>query len=211
MPPLVSLDELKTYLKITGTSDDVLLASVASNASITAERDTSRIFAVTSNVRYTYSTDAQSAITIHDRPYNDATRTVTWNGVTLTENTGYWLLQDRRNPEVSTVIQLRYFDRTGQWYKADPMWWDKNLDMLDRRGAAPNDLVIEGTVGHPTTPLDVKQAVTELAAAMFWKAKSGASGVVFTANGEQLTVAELEDRYQRFVNNWRIRTAVAAI
>src|SRR5690242_2977190 len=122
MAPLVSLTELKTYLKITGTSDDTLLASCASNASITAERDTSRIFAVTSNVRHTYSTDAQSAITIHDRPYNDATRTVTWNGVTLTEGTSCWFLPDRRNPDVSIAIQLRYFDRTGQWYKADPMW-----------------------------------------------------------------------------------------
>ena len=211
MPPLVSLDELKTYLKITGNSDDVLLASVASNASITAEHDTSRIFAVTSNVRHIYSTDAAFSLTIHDRPYTDGTRTVTWNGVTLTEGTDCWFLQDRRNPQVSTTIQLRYYDRIGQWYKADPQWWDKNLDVLDRRGSAPNDLNINGVVGHPSTPLDVKQAVTELAAAMFWKAKSGASGVVFTGTGEQVTVAELEDRYARFVHNWRIRTAVQAI
>ena len=211
MPPLVTLTELKAYLKITGTSDDALLASVASNASITAERDTSRIFAVTSNVTHFYSTDAAASVTIHDRPFSDATRVVTWNGVTLVENTGYWMLQDRRNPDVSTTIQLRHYDRSGQWYKADPMWWDKNLDALDRRGAVPNDLQITGTVGHPATPLDVKQAVTELAAAMFWKAKSGASGVVFTGTGEQVTVAELEDRYARFVANWRIRTAVTAI
>lgn len=211
MPPLVSLDELKTYLKITGTSDDLLLASCASNASITAERDTSRIFAVTSNVTHVYSSDGASALTIHDRPYNDASRVVTLGGVTQTAGTGYWMLQDRRNPEVSTTIQLRQFERTGQWYKADPMWWDKNLDRYDRRGTVPNDLQITGTVGHPSTPLDVKQAVTELAAAMFWKAKSGASGVVQTANGEDVTIAELEDRYQRFIHNWRIRTAVTAI
>lgn len=209
--PLVTLTELKTYLKITGTSDDGLLASCASNASIQAEQDTSRIFAVTSNVRHVYSTDAQTSLTIHDRPYTDGTRTITLNGVTLTEGTNVWFLQDRRNPDVSTTIQLRAYDRGPDWYKSDPMWWDKNLDRLDRRGSVPNDLVIEGTVGHPSTPLDVKQAVTELAAAMFWKAKSGASGVVFTATGEQTTVAELEDRYQRFIENWRIRTAVQAI
>lgn len=209
--PLVTLTELKTYLKITGTSDDGLLASCASNASIQAEQDTSRIFAVTSNVRHVYSTDAQTSLTIHDRPYTDGTRTITLNGVTLTEGTNVWFLQDRRNPDVSTTIQLRAYDRGPDWYKSDPMWWDKNLDRLDRRGSVPNDLVIEGTVGHPSTPLDVKQAVTELAAAMFWKAKSGASGVVFTATGEQTTVAELEDRYQRFIHNWRIRTAVQAI
>src|SRR5690242_15031818 len=101
MDPLVSLTELKTHLKITGTSDDALLASCASNASQTAERDTSRIFAVSSNVTHIYSTDGQSSLVVHDRPYADATRVVTWNGVTLTEGTGYWMLQDRRNPLVS--------------------------------------------------------------------------------------------------------------
>ena len=211
MDPLVTLTELKTYLKITGTSDDALLASCASNATVTAERDTSRIFAVRSNVTHFYSTDNASSLTIHDRPYNDATRVVTWNGVTQTENEGYWMLQDRRDPAASITIQLRHFDRTGQWYKADPQWFDKNLDALDRRGSVPNDLKIEGTVGHPVAPLDVKQAVTELAAAMFWKAKSGASGVVSTAAGSPADIAELEDRYERFVENWRIRTAVTAI
>lgn len=210
-PPLVTIDELKTYLKITGNNDDTLLASVASNASATAERDTSRIFAVSSNVTHVYSTDGQSALTIHDRPYSDATRTVTWLGVAQTEGTDYWMLQDRRNPQVSITIQLRYFDRTGQWYKASPDWYDRNLDQLDRRGATPNDLVISGTVGHPTTPLDVKQAVTELAASMYWKAKSGASGIVQTPTGETVDIADLEDRYLRFVANWKIRTAVAVI
>jgi hypothetical protein len=211
MPPLVTLDELKTYLKITGNSDDALLASVASNASVTAERDTSRIFAVSSNVTHYYSTDGAASVTIHDRPYNDAGRLVTWNGVTQTEGSGYWMLQDRRNPEVSITIQLRHYDRTGEWYKADPFWWDKNLDQIDRRGSVPNDLAITGTVGHPSVPLDVKQAVTELAAAMFWKAKSGASSVVQSAAATESEIAELEDRYQRFVANWRIRTAVTAI
>lgn len=211
MDPLVSLTELKTYLKITGTSDDGLLASIASNVSIEVERDTSRIFAVRSNYTTFYSTDGASSVTIHDRPFTDASRVVTHFGATQTEDQGYWMLQDRRNPEVSTTIQLRHYDRTGDWYKADPMWFDKNLDQLDRRGASPNDLKIEGVAGHPNIELDVKQAVLERCALVFWKAKSGASGVVKTANGEEIDVAELEDRYQRFVANWRIRTAVTAI
>src|SRR5215207_8475741 len=134
MDPIVTLTELKTYLGITGTSDDGLLASCASNASITAERDTSRIFSVTSNKQHVYSTDDQSMLVIHDRPFNDATRVVVWQGVTLTEDQDYWMLQDRRNPAVSTTIQLRQFNRVGEWYKASPDWWDRNLDKLDRRG-----------------------------------------------------------------------------
>jgi hypothetical protein len=212
MPPLVSLDELKTYLKITGTSDDQLLASCASNASITAERDTGRIFAVSSNVQHVYSTDDASSLTIHDRPYNDATRVVSWQGVDQVEGSGYWMLQDRRNPDVSVTIQLRYYDRTrGDWYKASPDWFDRNLDQLDRRGSVPNDLVITGTVGHPQLPLDVKEAVLGLAALYFWQRKSGASGVVKTPTGEQVDLAELADTYANFVKNWRIRTAVAIV
>jgi hypothetical protein len=212
MPPLVSLDELKQYLKITGTSDDQLLASCASNASITAERDTGRIFAVSSNVQHVYSTDDAYSMTIHDRPYNDATRVVTWQGVTQTEDSDYWMLQDRRNPDVSVTIQLRYYDRSrGQWYKASPDWFDRNLDQLDRRGSIPNDLKITGTVGHPQLPLDVKQAVTELAALMFWQAKSGASGIVASPTGETIDLAELSDNYARFVKNWKIRTAVQVV
>jgi hypothetical protein len=82
-----------------------------------------------SNVTRRYSTDGQTALTVHDRPYNDATRVVSWLGVALVQDTNYWLLPDRRNPDVGTVIQLRPFDM-GQsaWYKADPLWWDKNLD-----------------------------------------------------------------------------------
>ena len=209
--PIVTLDELKTYLKITGNSDDQLLASCASNASITAERDTSRIFSVTSNVQHVYSTDEQSSLVIHDRPFNDATRTVVWNGTTLVEGTGYWMLQDRRNPAVSTTIQLRHYDRTGQWYKAHPNWWDANLDTLAARGSVPNDLVVTGTVGHPSIPLDVKQAVLSLAALYFWEAKSGASGIVQTTTGEQVDLNELANSYANFVRNWKIHTAVAVV
>ena len=211
MQPIVTLDELKQYLGITGTADDLLLASIASNATETAQRDTSRIFAVSSNVTHRYSTDGQSAITIHDRPYFDSTRTVTWIGAVQTEEEGYWLLPDRRNPDTSHTIQLRHFDRTGTWYKADPGWFDKNLDKIDGRGSTPNDLVISGTVGHPVIPRDVKHAVTVLAALMFWDAKSGGSGVVQSPTGEQVDLAALQDIYARFVQNWRIRTAVAVV
>jgi hypothetical protein len=61
--PLISLTDLKTYLGITGTSDDSLLASCASNASAIAAADTSRVFAVSSNVTRRYSTDGQTALT----------------------------------------------------------------------------------------------------------------------------------------------------
>ena len=210
--PLISLPDLKSYLGITGTADDTLLASCASNASAMAERDTGRTFAVSSNVTRRYSTDGQSALTIYDVPYTDASRVVTWMGATLTQDVNYWLLPDRRNQDVSTAIQIRYFDTSGTWYKADPDWFDKNLDNPRRYwGAGPNDLVITGVHGHPTLPVDVAEAVTALAAWLYYRAKSGASGAVQTPTGETIDLADYPPTYQRFVDAWRIRTGVGLI
>lgn len=212
-PPIITLAELKSFLGITGTVDDALLASVASNASAMAERDTGRIFSVTSNVTHRYSTDGATSLVIHDRPYSDATRTVTLGGVTMVEDTNVWFLPDRRDPDASATIQLRYYD-TGRedWYKADPDWFDKNLDSPRHGlGATPNDLVIAGTVGHPETPGDVKAGVLEAAAWLFWRAKGGASSMSVTLTGEEVDLSMLPMVYQVMVANWRIRTAVAIV
>ncbi len=210
MSTLVTLDDLKAYLGVTGNAEDVRIASAASNASIMAERDTGRTFAVASNVTTTYSTDGQTSLVIHDRPREDATRTVAWNGATMAEGSAIWFLPDRRNQDVSATIQLRPYDTSRpDWYKADPMWWDKNLDSGRYPGGVPNDLVISGTVGHPVLPRDVHQGVLELAAYLYWNEKSGASGFVQTPQGDQVELGEYPESYQRLVRNWRIRTAVA--
>jgi hypothetical protein len=211
--PLVTLTELKDYLGVTGTADDLRIDSAASNASIMAERDTGRVFAVSSNVTRRYSTDGQAAITIHDRPYTDTVRTVSLGGAALTADQGYWFLPDRRNPDVSVTIQLRPFDTSrADWYKAYPNWFDANLDSPRwLAGGAPNDLVITGVEGHPTLPADVKQAVLELAAFLYWSAKSGASGFVQTPQGDQVELGDYPQSYKDMVRNWRIRTAVASV
>jgi hypothetical protein len=132
--------------------------------------------------------------------------------VALVQDTNYWLLPDRRNPDVGTVIQLRPFDM-GQsaWYKADPLWWDKNLDRRRWVGGVPNDLVVTGTEGHPVLPDDVRQAVTELAGWLYYRAKAGTSGFATTPNGQQVDLAEYPPTYQRFVAHWRLRTGVGVV
>lgn len=209
--PLVTLTEIKTYLGKTGTDDDVLIASVASNATVMAERATGRLFSVTSNTTYRYSTDGQASLVLHDRPYNDATRTVLLNGVTLVEGTTAWFLTDRRNPDVSTTIQLRAYD-TG-FYIRDFNWFDGNHDnpKYQSRAGVPNDLVVTGTVGHPVTPPDVKQAVLELAAFLYWRAKGGASSYSETLTGTEIDLSLLPQAFQVMVANWKIHTAVAAV
>jgi hypothetical protein len=212
MPTLVSLDELKAYLGVTGNQEDVRIASAASNASAMAERDTGRTFAVASNVTTRYSTDGQASIIVHDRPYSDPARTVTLGGADTVEGSGVWFLPDRRNPDVSVTVQLRHYDYgRWDWYKVDSGWWDKNLDRRPYALGTPNDLVITGVVGHPNLPDDVHQAVMELAAFLYWNEKSGASGFVQTPQGDQVELGEYPESYQRMVRNWRIRTAVFSV
>jgi hypothetical protein len=211
--PLVTLTELKAYLGVTGSQDDVRIASAASNASIMAERDTGRTFAVTSNTTRVYSTDGQASLVIHDRPYSDPLRVVTLNGATMNEGESVWFLPDRRNPDVTATIQLRHYDYgRPDWYKVDPQWWDKNLDHPRAFVGQPNDLTIQGVVGHPAITDDVHQAVLELAAYLYWRERSGASGFVNTPQNDQVELgSDYPEAYQAMVRNWRIRTAVTSI
>jgi hypothetical protein len=211
--PAPTLSELKTYLGLTGSGDDALLTSAINSGTAQAEHDTSRTFSYASNTTRDYSTDGQVLVQITDIPKTDATRVVTLNGVALTETQGYWLLPDRRNPDISTTIQLAAFDTNrADWFKADPMWWDKNLDMFWRRyGAIPLDLRITSFVGHPTWTADVYEQVRFLAAWFYWRAKSGASGVIQTPTGEEIDLGAEPVSSPVFVHNWRIRTAVAGV
>jgi hypothetical protein len=211
MPP--TLSDLKTYLGLTTSGDDALLQTCLDAGLAQAERDTGRTFAYSSNHVHDYSTDGSVTVSIHDIPKTDATRVVTLGGVTLTETTGYWLLPDRRNPDVSVTIQLFMFDRNrADWYKSDPQWWDKNLDVWWRRyGNSPLDLRIASFTGHPVWTADVTQQVTFLAAWFYWRAKSGASGVIQTPTGEEIDLGTEPTSSPVFVGNWRVRTAVASV
>lgn len=215
--PIVSLADVKTYLGLTGTQDDQLLSSLIGTAQAKMERDTGRVFAYSSNTTSTYSTDGETIVRVRDMPANGSnTRTVTLSGVTLVNGTSFWLLPDRRNPEVSTVLQLRGFNRGDpEWYKAFPGWWDSNMD--DPRYAAslgsPNDLVINGPEGHPNpVPADVVGMAKAMTALLYWQAKAGASGTVATPTGDLIDLSARDPvGYEEFKRDWRIRTAVAGV
>jgi hypothetical protein len=211
MPP--TLSDLKTYIGIIGSGDDVLLQTCLDAGTAQAQRDTGRTFAYSSNNVRDYSTDGQFAITIADIPKTDSTRVVTLNGATITETQGYWLLPDRRNPDISVTIQLLPFDRTrADWFKTDPQWWDKNLDRFwQRYGTIPLDLRIASYVGHPVWTADVTHEVTFLSAWFYWRAKSGASGVIQTPTGETIDLGAEPVSSPVFVRNWQVRTAVSSV
>ena len=211
MPP--SLPDVKNYLGLTTTADDALITSLLPDAVAAVERDTGRTFASGSNSQTKYSTDGNSSLVIHDRPLVDASRVVTLWGVTMVEDTNVWFLPDRRDPSITSTIQLRYFDRSrADWYKASPNWFDANLDNPRWFSmGSPNDLSITGIIGHPSPKSDVLWAMKYQAARLYYVAKSGAAGVVYTPAGDAVSVDGEATRYSKFVQEWRIRTAVVNV
>lgn len=209
---LPTRSDLKTYLGLTGSGDDGLIDQLLPIGLGLAERDTGRTFATGSNTTRVYSSNGDAVIAIHDRPVSDPSRVITWNGATLTEGTNAWLLPDRRDPNISTQLQIRQFDTgRGDWYKADPMWWDKNLDSRRFPAGTPNDVSISGIIGHPFPRSEVGGAILILDAYLYWRAKSGATGAAFTILGEEVSLAQTPPEYQEFVRTWRIHTAVASV
>lgn len=213
--PIVSLADVKTYLGLTGTQDDQLLSTLIVAAQAKMERDTGRVFAYSSNTTSTYSTDGETIVRIRDTPANGSnTRTVLLSGVALINGESYWLLPDRRNPEVSTVLQLRAFDRSRPyWWLAFPNWFDANLDSprYAAQLGSPNDLVISGSEGHPEPiPSDIVGMAKAVTGLMYWQAKAGASGTIETPLGETVDLSAVDPvGYVEFVRTWRIRTAVS--
>ena len=209
---LPTSSDLKSYLGLTTTTDDTLIAQLIPIGLGMAERDTGRTFASGSNTTRTYSSNGDALIAIHDRPMTDPSRVITWQGATLVEGTNAWFLPDRRDPNISTTLQIRQFD-TGQWdwYKADPQWFDKNLDRRRYPLGTPLDISITGIIGHPFPRNEVSGAILILDAFLYWRAKSGASGSAYDLSGDAVSLAETPPEYQDFVRTWRVRTAVAGV
>lgn len=213
--PIVSLAEVKTYLGLVGSQDDQLIAKCIVSAEAQVERDTGRTFSYSSNVTRVYSSDGAASIMIRDVPsYASNQSTVTLTGTTLNYGEGWWLLPDRRNPEVSITLQLRHYDRSRpDWFKASPNWFDANMDSprYALASGTPNDVVISGPEGHPNPPGDVVGMMTAMAALHYWRAKSGASGTVSTPTGETIDLTDDPQGYAVFVRDWKTRTAVIDI
>lgn len=207
MPLLPSLSDAKSYLGLTTSGDDTLLTTILANAIAQAEQDTGRTFASASNRTTTYSSDYNASLVVHDRPFTDPSRVVSWNGVSLVEGTNVWFLPDRRDPNISTTVQLRYYGDPAHAAFA----FDRNLDRPDYRRGAPNDLTITGIIGHPFPSQDVVGGILGLVAFLYWKAKAGGSGNVTSPTGELVDLAELDVLYARWVERWRIRTAVIGV
>lgn len=215
MPVIPSRSEVKAFLQIpvSTTTHDALIDSLIPAAVGTLERMSGRQISASSNVQTTYSTDGSSSLVIHDRPYTDPSRSVQLDGTTLTENQDVWFIQDRRDPNVTATIQLRQFTGSGEWWKADPDWFNKNLDIWARRwgeSGMPNNLTITGIIGMPLITYDTHHAIIEMTGYLF-KQKDAAGNVTFSPEGAILDIQDLPTPVQAWLINWRIRTAVSVI
>ena len=91
-------------------------------------------------------------------------------------------------------------------------WFDANLDNPRYANCGtPNDLEIDGVVGHPQVTGDVHQGVLELAGFLYWRAKGGLSSFGETLSGTDVDLSLLPMAYQLMVRNWKIHTAVTAV
>ena len=138
---------------------------------------------------------------------------MSFNGATITQDTDFHFIQDRRSPYVTAMIQLQPFTGRPDWYKADPDWWYKNLDTWSAKwgnSGMPNDVVITGIIGMPILTDDTWHAIVEMTGYLF-KQKDAASNVVFGPDGTILDIGDLPTPVQAWIVNWRIRTAVGVI
>lgn len=210
-----TVEEVKTFLQISPltTTHDALLQQLIPAAVSNLEQLSGRRISSSSNVETIYSTNGESSVVIHDRPYSDPSRTVTMDGSTFTEGTDVWFIQDRRSEHITSTIQTRMFTGGGDGYKADPDWWHKNLDIWWGRygeSGMPNNLAIRGIIGMPILTDDTWHAIVEMTGYLF-RQKDSAANITFGPDGSILDIGDLPTPVQVWITNWRIRTAVAVV
>lgn len=163
MSQFATAAELRTFLdttKNTGRYADSSLDMLLQAASDFLERETGRtITATASNTTRTFSTNGQPYTVIPDLRAAHSNSPVSLQSTTLDENTSFWLIRNRLNPNVYTGLQLRAFGTARVWdYRSNPEWFDRNLDSWLYPGnwgdhRLPNDLTITGVWGWmPSDP-----------------------------------------------------------
>lgn len=185
----LSPGDLRDYLatsQTTGRYADAPLGSNIRAAQGWLERSTGRTFEVETSTRL-FTTNGEAVVSIPDLASASA---VTLQGATLDADETYWLLPDTRHSGVYVNIQLRVF---GGDHRANPQWFDRNLDQpwyTGRGYSLPNDLSITGTWGWASKPDDLLLGVKALAAWMTKRADAALAGGILDAAGGVLDYSQ---------------------
>lgn len=207
-------EAVRARLRLDGVIDgddlrygDGPIGSNIAAASAFLQRITRRQIEPQTGVTKRFTTNGRAIVPIVD--LRSAT-SVTLQGVTLQLDQGdsstAWLLPDRVEPSVYTSVQVRPFG--GNW-RANPQWFDRNLDTYASRGMSwsslPNDLEVTGDWGHDPYPPDMVLAGEVLAAWYTKRPDALLANVASTLDGSLLNYAAMPPEVMDFLTAWRLR------
>jgi uncharacterized phiE125 gp8 family phage protein len=192
MADLTTLTKVKTYLGISGSTQDTLLSSLITAVSAGIESFCGREFGSATHTEY-YDTDGETKIFLPNYPVSSLTsvkyQTGTWDNITWTTYpaSGYLLTGDQGRlsfagtlPKITKYLQIVYV------------------------GGYLIDFDNEGTATH-TLPYDLTQIVNELIASTYNTRSSGGINTMST-EGQSITFStqsitkDYQNRLARYIN-----------
>lgn len=169
----LSTADLRTYMATdqnTGRYADAPLGSNIRAAQGMLQRETSRLFETGTGSKI-LSTDGKAVVAIPDLR---SVTGVTLQGSDLTADSTYWLLPDAHFSGVYVNVQVRPF---GSDWRANPEWFDRNLDRWPRGTSTPNDLTVTSSEwGWASKPDELLIGVKALAAWLTKRADAALAG-----------------------------------
>lgn len=215
MSQFATASELRDFVEITGTTgrkSTTNLDLILQSASDWLERTTGRLItASSSNTTKSFSTNGNPSVVIPDLR---TVSSVTLQGATLVADQTYWLSPSPQNPDIYTGINVRPFGQGRyQSYKANPEWFDRNLDSPLARyyGTLPEDLDITGLWGWTTTPPEWKLATLALAAYHYHHADALFASARATPEGNLLDLSAYPSEVSALVKAWSIGEQVVIV
>jgi hypothetical protein len=217
--------DVRDYLQqpsTTGRFSDAQIGSNIRAAQAFLQRQTGRQFEPQEDTTKVFTTLGRAIVTIPDLR---SASSVAKNTSDLVADSGYHLLPDRMSTGIYTGIQFRVPSvGYGDWYKSDPLWWDKNLDRPpwgsgSSYSSEANDLVITGDWGYnpqipgtaPVMPDDVLHAVKVLASFYTLRPQSVLAGAQVTPEGALLSYRELPMEVRGFIDEWTLGEQAVAV
>lgn len=220
MATFVTPADVRAYLNVTsntGQYSDGLIGSNINAASGNLQTWTGRQFESQggSNTAYTktFSSDGQATIVL---PGLISAAAITSQSVPLIANQTYWLIPDNLQTGVYTGLQVHSYG--WQDYRANPEWFDRNLDSWLYRGKVgagnqtlPNDVSVAGWWGHVPLPSPLLHATVLLAGYYTLRPDSLLTGVVQVGEGAFSSLSGIPDEVREFVHTWSLRSSVVAV
>lgn len=213
MTAFVTAADVRGYLELNSVASaskytDGAISSNIRAASEFIERRTLRQFADVTATKL-FTTQGRTSLTI---PGLRTASAINLQGAGLIADTTYWLLPDSQQSGVFTGIQFRGFSTRYQanGYLGNPEWFDRDLDLLWRKGwnlySLPNDLSIAGTWGYTdsTLPEAVRHATKVLAAWYTKRPDSILANVALTPEGSVLSYSDIPPEVADFIEGWRL-------